>query len=272
MSSPSDGHGGDHSIGARGQTSPVEEVFRRAAEGGGEFLGRRPAEALRAGEELGRVGLAQDRDPVDLAGGQTGHQRLEAPDPGRPDDAEGVVGGVGVGHDTGGYQVIPGGATKNLPGVGQNTDTPPVVLRTSAVADRIRAYVKERQRGEPKFSMRSLSRASGLNPTQLTMTCKRLDEGADIDTSILVSVAAAMGRTHHWLLHGTEHAGPAGVRLRDLPGWPDAAAQARARYPRLTVKSMDRLGESTVPEVPTHLDVASIVALAVALDMFLGES
>lgn len=173
--------------------------------------------------------------------------------------------------------MITGVVEEKLPHVSENTETPPVVLRTSPVADRIRAYVKEREKARaqndpdaPVFSMRALSKLAGLNPTQLGMTLKRLDEGADIDTGILVSVAAAMGRTHNWLVHGVEVGG--GIRLRDLPGWNEAAAQARAKYPTLTAKSMERLGESTVPSAPERLEVASIVALAVALDMFLGKS
>jgi hypothetical protein len=206
------------------------------------------------------MALPEQRDAIDLPDGQVQIGREDE----EPMEA------IAVGHDTVGYQTIPPGVNRGLPDGAARADAPPVVLRTSPVADRIRAHVEDRKKADPKFSMRALSKAAGLNPSQLTMICKRLDDGADIATSILQSVATAMGRTHHWLLHGEE--APGGVRLREIPGWAEAAAQARARYPRLTVRSMERLGEVHLPEAPASLEVASIVALAVALDVFVGES
>ncbi len=247
-----------HRSGGGRSPSTGKKPLRRAAERDGELLGGSPPKALRPGQKLPRMTLTEPRDPIKLPHRKVGDVRQELPK------------AIAVGHDTVGYQTIPPGVNRSLPDEGAGTDTPPVVLRTSPVADRIRAYVDERRKTEPKFSMRALSKAAGLNPAQLTMICRRMDDGADIGTSILQSVATAMGRTHHWLLHGEE--APGGVRWGDLPGWADAAAQARAKYPRLTVKSMERLSDVTVPETPASLEVASIVALAVALDVFVGES
>jgi hypothetical protein len=141
-------------------------------------------------------------------------------------------------HDTRGYHAIPEGV---------KADLAEEAIGADPVADRIRAYVDERRKVEPSYSRRKLSVAAGLNSSQLTMILRRLDDGADIDAGILESIAKEMGRTLSWILTGKDAAPAHGVQLRDLPGWAKAAADARARYPRLTDQSIARLGAVIVP-------------------------
>jgi hypothetical protein len=206
--------------------------------------------------------LVDPGEPVELAIRQIGHEVAEGLEP------------LGVGgdlHDTEGYRTIPEGVKPLLPETEPSTDTPPVVLRTSPVADRIRAHVEERRRDEPKYSMRALSKAAGLNPSQLTMILRRLDEGADIGHTKIEDIARAMGRSHHWLLRG-EEAPTKGVRVGSLEDFEEVAALLRADYPKLTDRSMTELADVTIPRSPKKLTVARLLALAVGIDVFLGES
>lgn len=211
------------------------------------------------------MALAEPGDAIQLPDREVGNVRQEQPEP--------VA--VGGSHDTVGYQTIPPGVKAGVPEAGPAAESAPVVLRTSPVADRIRAYVDERQRAEApgtkpaaRFSMSKLSVAAGLHRAQLTMVLRRLDEGADIDTGILRSVAQAMGRSLDWLLRGEE----SGLRLRDVPGWSDAISAARAMYPALNDKSIQLAGEIIVPRSPTGLEPSKILAFIVGVDAFLGES
>jgi len=209
--------------------------------------------------------LAEPRQPIQLPDSEVGDEHAEAFEP----EAVG-----GDRHDTVRYQTIPKGVKATLPEVEPAPDDAPVVLRSSPVADRIRAYVDERQRAEPnakpkeRYSLRKLSVAAGLGPTQLTMILRRLDDGADIGSTVLGSVAAAMGRSLDWLMRGED----SGVRLRDVEGWDEAVAQARATYPNLTDRAIGTAGEIILPRAPTKkLDPARMLAFIVGVDVLLGE-
>lgn len=90
----------------------------------------------------------------------------------------------------------------------------------SATADRIRTYCRERG-----VSLRAMSAAAFDNPTQLGMVLKRLDAGSSVAIDVLERVAAAMG----WPLSQLRGEGTA-APLADLPGWAEAADEARTRY------------------------------------------
>ena len=127
--------------------------------------------------------------------------------------------------------------------------------RTSPIADRVRAHIAN----TPKMSQRKLSELAGLNPTQLGMVLARLDEGADIGHGTLEAIAKACGRSVAWLVSGEEN--PEGVRLRELPGWEGAVAQARARH-ELSDEAIAAVGAWRVPQPPQFLDGIFVAALA----------
>ncbi len=175
-------------------------------------------------------------------------------------------------HDTEGYRTIPAGVKVELPGAEPDPDPAGVVVRTSPVAERVRAFVAAAQKAEPaaKWSLSKLSRSAGLGRTQLTMILRRLDEGADIGADTLERVAVAMGHTLHWLRTGEEPA--TGVRLGSLERFAEVVAELRATYPKLSDQSIAHLADVILPHAPKTLTVAKLLPFAVGLDVFLGES
>jgi lambda repressor-like predicted transcriptional regulator len=139
----------------------------------------------------------------------------------------------------------PGKVSAHTADVGQ---TPP-----SKIADRIRAHCLD-----AGVSVRSLSSSAGLNPSQLGGILVRLDNGQHVAASILAAVAKAMGRTSEWLLTGAD---PDGVRLRDVPGWAEAAAQAADRY-TLRADAIEAVGDWRMPTAPKRIDAAFVAAIA----------
>lgn len=238
MSSPSTANSA-HDGPRRGRFSlGVENPLRGAAEHQRELFSRLPPHALSLRQDLRRVTLTKPSQSIELTPTEIGNVSNQRPE---ATSASSVV------HDTRGYHAIPEGVKADLAEGALAADPGAVVLRVSPVADRIRAYVDERRKVEPSYSRRKLSVAAGLNSSQLTMILRRLDDGADIDAGILESIAKEMGRTLSWILTGKDAAPAHGVQLRDLPGWAKAAADARARYPRLTDQSIARLGAVIVP-------------------------
>lgn len=263
MSSPSTAYG-THD-GPRGGLFPfaVEDPLGGAAQHRRELFSRLPPDTLRPCQDLRRVPLPKPSKSIEFTLPEVGDVSDQRPEATSASSTSSVV------HGTQGYHSIPEGVKADLAEGAPAADPGAVVLQASPVADRIRAYVDERRKVEPSYSRRKLSVAAGLNSSQLTMILRRLDDGADIDAGILESIAKEMGRTLSWLLTGKDAAPAHGVQLRDLPGWAKAAADARARYPRLTDQSIARLGAVTVPAAPRSLEPSTLIALATALDIFL---
>lgn len=113
-------------------------------------------------------------------------------------------------------------------------------------------------------SERELARRAGFAAENHVNTMlRRLDAGRAIEVDTLVSLSGALGRSLDWLATGVEvEARPApGVRLRDVPGWPEAEADARRRGCR--EGAVRAVGESRWPTAPPAARFAPlVVALA----------
>jgi hypothetical protein len=132
---------------------------------------------------------------------------------------------------------------------------PPAEVNGRPVADRIRAYVEERQGREPDYSIRRLSADAGLNPSQLSNILVRLDSQGGVEWKLLARVARAMGRSLDWLTTG-ENLG----RLCDAPGWDAAVEQALREHPHLDRSVIATVGALRAPSVP-RLDAHLVIAL-----------
>jgi hypothetical protein len=247
--------GRDHGAATRGAPLAEEQPRRVAAEDGRKLARRLGLGFLAgAGKDLADVPSPKPRKPVESPVREVrdeGHEVSEA-----------AGERVQVDHDSGGYHPLAEVVNPNVTGDPSAPDDPAVVRRTSPIAERVRAYVAERKQTDPAFSVRKLSALAGLNPTQLGMVLKRLDEGGDVGMDTLTSIAKVMGRSLVWLVSGeeSEH----GVRLGDLPGWGEAAAAVRARYQNIDPSTIEQVAAFRVPEPPAHLDALFIAAVAQA--------
>ena len=100
-----------------------------------------------------------------------------------------------------------------------------------ATADRIEAYVQKRREAHPaeRYSVRKLSVAAGMGPSQLGATLHRLRAGSDIGGAVLTGLASAMGCTVGEL-QGEDAPSTIAPAFGALPGWDRAVREATSRY------------------------------------------
>ncbi len=100
-----------------------------------------------------------------------------------------------------------------------------------ATADRIEAYVAKRREANPeeRYSVRKLSVAAGMGPSQLGATLHRLRAGSDIGGAVLTGLASAMGISVGEL-QGEAAQSTIAPAFGTLPGWDKAVRNATARY------------------------------------------
>lgn len=103
--------------------------------------------------------------------------------------------------------------------------------------------------------------ALGWSRGVFSATLRRIDGGGGVNTATLTELEKLLGRPAQWILTGEE---PSGVRLRDCPGWAEAAAQARERY-GLTDEQIAHAGAATFPKSPRYVDAALIRSIADAI-------
>lgn len=131
-------------------------------------------------------------------------------------------------------------------------------MQRREIAARVRAWAEERAAADPGYSVRQLSIACGWDGSHLGTVLRRLENGRDVRTETLRTIATTMGRPVSWLESGVM---PEGVLLGDLPGWTEAAAGAIERF-RLDPAHVAAIGQMRVPVAPRRLDAHVVAQLA----------
>jgi hypothetical protein len=127
------------------------------------------------------------------------------------------------------------------------------------IAARVRAWVDEQVKLDPSASVRQLSIACGWDGSHLGTVLRRLEVGKDVRTETLRTIATTIGRPFAWLETGEM---PEGIRLADLPAWPEASAAALERHRDLTPEAVAAIGKMRVPELPKRFDAGVVAQLA----------
>lgn len=113
---------------------------------------------------------------------------------------------------------------------------------------------------ENQISLSELSRRAGLSRSTAQKVCTTLESGSgDVGLATLTALAQAMGYTLTWLLYGDSP--PSGIRLRDLPGWENAAREAVDRL-GADAETVKAVGGWILHEMPPRMDAFLVAGLA----------
>jgi hypothetical protein len=127
------------------------------------------------------------------------------------------------------------------------------------IASRIRTLSKRVGSG------RELARLAGLTAgeTYISTLVRRLETHpkASVGVDTLAAIAAGANVSLMWLITGQD-TGPAGFHARSLPGWAEAEAEARVRFPLLPEVALRAAGEFMLPTVPARVDAGLVGELA----------
>jgi transcriptional regulator with XRE-family HTH domain len=126
----------------------------------------------------------------------------------------------------------------------------------SPIAERIRARLAELGMSESEAALKL-----GKNRTLLSTILRRIDAGASVHDRTKAKLEILLGKSWQWVETGEEGQG---VRLRECPGWEEAARLARERY-SLTDEQIEHAGATTFPKAPRYLEPALVRALADAM-------